>query len=196
MFAIEKDLEQLTPEERKIEDLLPGFQDFQKSVKYLADTSVNSESNQMRRFLNFIYQQSPENFDVSNICAMDIRNYFAGEVAHLKPSTKGRIATSIRNFFQYLRFSRVNVDESIFKIPLTPAVWKLNSIPTVLSDLVMPLDSKLADGTWQEGLKQSIYLQYMRLASIPKHKFPRRESSGNVMDVWHLIFTQKKKSFG
>jgi len=65
---------------------------------------------------------------------MDIRNFFTGETAHLNTSTKGRIATSIRNFFQYLRFSRVNVDESIIKIPLSPSVWKLSSIPTVLSD--------------------------------------------------------------
>jgi len=118
----------------KIEDLLEGFQQFQKSVKYLADTSVISETNQVRTFLNYICQQSPDNFNVSNIYAMDIRNYFTGETAHLKPSTKGRIATSIRNFFKYLRFSHVDVDESIFKIPLSPAVWKLNSIPTVLSD--------------------------------------------------------------
>lgn len=118
----------------EIEDLLSGFQDFQKSVKCLADRSINIETNNMRQFLNAIYQQSPEGFDVSNISAMDIRNYFTGEAAHLKPSTKGRIATSIRNFFKYLRFTSLNVDESIFKIPLSPAVWKLNSIPTVLSD--------------------------------------------------------------
>jgi site-specific recombinase XerD len=118
----------------EIEDLLAGFQDFQKRVKHLADTSIISEANQVRPFLNFIYQQSPESFNVSNISAMDIRNYFTGEAAHLNSSTKGRIATSIRNFFQYLRFSGVNVDESIFKIPLSPAVWKLNTIPTVLSN--------------------------------------------------------------
>lgn len=117
-----------------IEELLDGFQQFQKNVKHLADTSIISEVNWVRMFLNFIYQQSPENFNVSQIYALDIRNYFTGEAVHLKPSTKGRIATAIRNFFHYLKFSRINIDESIFMIPLSPAVWKLNSIPTVLSD--------------------------------------------------------------
>jgi site-specific recombinase XerD len=117
-----------------IEDLLEGFEQFQKSVNHLIDTTATSETNQVRAFLYYIYQQSPDNFNVSNIYATDIRNYFTGEAAHLKPGTKGRIATSIRNFFKYLRFNHVNIDESIFKIPLSPAVWSLNTIPTVLID--------------------------------------------------------------
>lgn len=87
----------------EIEDLLAGFQDFQKRVKHLADTSVNSEANQVRPFLNAIYQQSPESFNVSNICAMDIRNFFTGEAVHLKPSTKGSIA------HQYVISSNISV---------------------------------------------------------------------------------------
>lgn len=117
-----------------IKELLDGFQQYQENVKHLTETSVISEVSWVKKFLNFIYQQSPVNFNVSKIYALDIRNYFTDEVAHLKPSTKGRIATAIRNFFHYLKFSCVNVDESIFKIPLSPAVWKLNSIPTVLTD--------------------------------------------------------------
>ncbi|NQS77007.1 MAG: tyrosine-type recombinase/integrase, partial [Peptococcaceae bacterium] len=117
-----------------IEDLVGGFQQFLKKVKHLGDTTILSEISQVRTFLSFIYQQSPEKFNESQICAQDIRNYFTGKVAHLKPGTKGRIATSIRNFFYYLRFSCVKIDDSIFELPLSPAVWKLNSVPTVLSD--------------------------------------------------------------
>ena len=64
-----------------IEDLLGGFEQFQKTIKHLVDTSATSETNQVRTFLNYIYQQSPDNFNVSNINATDIRNYFTGEAA-------------------------------------------------------------------------------------------------------------------
>jgi site-specific recombinase XerD len=137
----------------EIENLLFGFQEFQKNVKHLTNPSVISEANQVRPFLDTIYQQSHESFNISNICALDIRNYFTREAAHLKPSTKGRVATSIRNFFQYLRFSRVNVDDSIFKIPLSPATWKLNSIPTVLSDQEFQSLSNSFDKSYPSGIR-------------------------------------------
>lgn len=117
----------------EIEVLLIGFQEFEKRIKHLTDASIYSDIAHMRRFLTYTYQQS-EQFDVSAICAIDIRNYFTGEISHLKPGTKGRIATSIRSFFNYLQFSGADIDKSIFKLPLSPAVWKLNSVPTVLTD--------------------------------------------------------------
>jgi site-specific recombinase XerD len=117
----------------EIEVLFIGFQEFEKRIKHLTDISIYSDIAHMRRFLTYTYQQS-EQFDVSTICAIDIRNYFTGEISHLRPGTKGRIATSIRSFFNYLQFSGADIDKSIFKLPLSPAVWKLNSVPTVLAD--------------------------------------------------------------
>lgn len=40
----------------EIEDRLSGFQDFQKNVKRLADTSIDTETKHLRPFLNFIFQ--------------------------------------------------------------------------------------------------------------------------------------------
>lgn len=137
----------------KIENLLDSFKEFQRNVKHLADTTIVSEANDVRTFLNFIYQKSPQRFEVSDICAVDIRDYFTGKAVHLKPTTKGRIATSIRNFFRYLRFSRVYVDESIFSLPLSPAVWKLNSIPTVLNDEEFKSLPNCFDKTLPSGIR-------------------------------------------
>jgi hypothetical protein len=54
---------------KEIEELLDGFRKFQKSVKHLADTTIVAEANQAGTFLYYIYRQSPENFNVSNINA-------------------------------------------------------------------------------------------------------------------------------
>lgn len=50
----------------------------------------------------------------------------------LKPSTKGRYITSIRNFFRYLEYENITIDKAIIGLPLTIANWN-NKIPTVLS---------------------------------------------------------------
>lgn len=119
---------------KQIEDLLTGFQEFQKDVKHLSEATSVSEVSHVRKFLYAMYQKSADFFKVEDIHTVDICNYISRDVAYLKASTKGKIATSIRNFFRYLRFARMAVDESIFKIPLSPAIWKLNSIPTVLNE--------------------------------------------------------------
>lgn len=51
----------------------------------------------------------------------------------LKPSTKGRYITSIRNFFRYLEYENITIDKAIIGLPLTIANWN-NKIPTVLSE--------------------------------------------------------------
>lgn len=66
-----------------IEDLLEGFEQFQKSVKYLIDTTATSETNQVRAFLYYIYQQSPDNFNV-------FRNFFPWHAVSLNSSMERR----------------------------------------------------------------------------------------------------------
>ena len=83
-----------------IEELLDGFREFQKSVKQMAEATITAEANQAGTFLYCIYRQLPESFNASNINAINIRNYFAEEASYLKPSSKGIVATSIRNFFE------------------------------------------------------------------------------------------------
>ncbi len=48
--------------------------------------------------------------------------------------TKGRLATSVRNFFHYLEFTGMKIHKSIFNLPLSPAVWKNANIPVVFTE--------------------------------------------------------------
>ena len=135
---------------KEVEDFLIGFQEFEEKIKHLAESSICSDIANMRRFLTYTYQQTKQ-FDVSTINAIDVRNYFAKEIVHLKANTKGRRATSIRSFCKYLQYSGVDIDKSILSLPLSPAVWKLNSVPTVLTDnefkiLINSFDKKCETG--------------------------------------------------
>lgn len=153
-----------TINEKEIEKLLDGFRGFQKNVKCLSDTTVAAEANQVGAFLNFIYRQSPGSFNVSNINALDIRNYFVEEAVHLKPSSKGKVATSIRNFFRYLHFSHATIDESIFKIPLSPAIWKMSNVPTVLSNTELESLLNCFDKNHPSGIRDyAIVLCFLEL---------------------------------
>jgi len=117
-----------------IESTLADFSNHLYSIKHLTELTINSEINHVRRFLEFAHGVYWDKLIIPDLDANDICSFFIDEISHLKPGSKGRMATSIRNFFRYLKFSGVDVSESIFKLPLSPAVWKQASAPTVLSD--------------------------------------------------------------
>jgi site-specific recombinase XerD len=138
-YEMEKEIPYLTKsvqiKNEEIENLLFGFRNHLHYIKHLTISTTTSESNYIRRFLESVQKKYPGKLYVSQLDAYDIRQYFVDEINYLKPSSKGRIATAIRNFFRYLKYSRENVNESVFKLPLSPAVWKLSSVPTVLNDI-------------------------------------------------------------
>ncbi len=116
----------------EVEELLEGFRRFQRTVKFMAEANVASEANRVRPFLVWVYKKLPKG--LPNIRAKDIRDYLISETAHLRPSTKARLATLIRNFFRYLEFTEASVDPSIVKLQLSPTTYSDSVVPTVLED--------------------------------------------------------------
>lgn len=117
-----------------IEHILLGFRNHLSAIKHLIELTIDSEISHVRRFLEYTHSKYLDELIIPELDANDIRTYFVDEIHQLKPGSKGRIATSIRNFFRYLKFSGIDVSESIFKLPLSPAVWRQASVPTVLTD--------------------------------------------------------------
>ncbi|HCS75157.1 MAG TPA: hypothetical protein DIW17_14945 [Clostridiales bacterium] len=115
----------------EMEKILSDFYDYSVSIKYMRQGTAKSEVNHVRRFLTSLNSQS---FDVSKLTATDIRPFIIDDLSGLLPSSKGRMVTSIRNFFRYLKFIGIDVHSSILQIPLSPAVWKQSAFPTTLSD--------------------------------------------------------------
>ncbi|HEY0827259.1 MAG TPA: hypothetical protein VGE40_04125 [Bacilli bacterium] len=73
----------------------------------------------------------PQRF-VNGLMAEDIRSYLMEQLATLMDSSKGRMITSIRNFFRCQAFYGQPVHPSIFRLPLSPAVWKKSAFPTTI----------------------------------------------------------------
>jgi site-specific recombinase XerD len=118
----------------EIELMLKGFYEYTCSVKHLTLTTAMQEVSHVRRFLSSVYKSHKENLQVIEIKADDIRQYFVNAVNQLRPGTKGRLATSVRNFFHYLEFTGMEIHKSIFNLPLSPAVWKSANVPVVFTE--------------------------------------------------------------
>jgi site-specific recombinase XerD len=115
------------------ETILSGFYDYSVNMKHMKKGTAESEVNHVRRFLTTLHTQS-SSFDISKLTAADIRSFIMDDLSGLLPSSKGRMVTSIRNFFRYQKFKGFDVHNSILQIPLSPAVWKQSAFPTTLSD--------------------------------------------------------------
>jgi site-specific recombinase XerD len=118
---------------KAIEKILSGFLDYSLKIKRITDESAKAEINHVRRFLLSHYNDR-HNLNFTELSAYDVRLFIIGELNTLKPSSKGRMITSIRNFFNYLKFEGVQVHPSILKIPLSPAVWKKSAFPTTIEE--------------------------------------------------------------
>lgn len=112
-------------------NLLKRFYQYSIEFKKISKNTVISECHHIREFLDIYPVNS--NDDLSSISVYDIRNYVSNHMRTLKPSTKGRYITSIRNFFRYLEYENITIDKAIIGLPLTIANWN-NKIPTVLSE--------------------------------------------------------------
>lgn len=122
---------EITSENQEIEKYLILLQNYLKDIRGLSQATIASELSHSQRFLKFI-EQDQKSLDMEKVTAMDIVNFCIKELSGLKPSSQGRIATSIRNLFRCLQFNRYLIDSSIFRLPLTPAVWKSANLPVVL----------------------------------------------------------------
>ena len=126
-----------TPETSEtLKKYLAGFSEYLKNVRELSDLTIHTEIYYSRSFLEFEEKrcQAGSNFEATNITPENIRDYITKEINYLIPSSKGRVVTTIRNFFRYLQFSDIQINESIFALPLSPAVWKHSKVPKILTD--------------------------------------------------------------
>lgn len=71
---------------------------------------------------------------MDEITAYDIRGFVISRLEHLTDSSKGRTVTAIRNFFKFQKFQGKPVHESIFLLPLSPAVWENSAFPKTMDE--------------------------------------------------------------
>ena len=118
----------------EIETVLKRFYDYSLDIKRIQQGTAQSEVSHIRSFLKYATDNSHTRID--GFTANDIRDYVIDRLAHLKDSSKGRMVTSIRNFFRFQKFEGVQVHESVFLLPLSPAVWKNAPFPATMDDAV------------------------------------------------------------
>lgn len=111
--------------------LLQRFYKYSLEVKHIEESTVISEISHVRRFLEYTFECSPQGY-TNELTAEDIRNYVVERLGQLSDSSKGRIITSIRNFFRCQTFFGHLVHQSVFRLPLSPAVWKKSAFPTTM----------------------------------------------------------------
>jgi|GEM_PF-582499 len=110
---------------------LQRFHKYSLEVKHIEERTVISEISHVRGFLEYTIKHNPQNY-TNGLTAEDIRNYVVERLQQLSDSSKGRIITSIRNFFRCQEFYGDSVHQSVFRLPLSPAVWKKSAFPTTI----------------------------------------------------------------
>lgn len=118
-----------TPE---LAGLLQRFREYSLEVKHIEERTVVSEVNHVRRFLEYAFSHNLQSF-INGLTAEDIRGYVMEWLTALSNSSKGRMITSIRNFFRCQSFYGQPVHPSIFLLPLSPAVWRKSAFPTTIN---------------------------------------------------------------
>lgn len=115
----------------EISGYLQRFHKYSREVKHIEESTAISEISHVRRFLEYSFEQNSQDY-TNELTAEDIRNYVVERLGQLSNSSKGRVITSIRNFFRCQAFYGYPVHQSVFRLPLSPAVWKKSAFPTTM----------------------------------------------------------------
>jgi site-specific recombinase XerD len=147
----------------EIEALLKRFYNFSVNIKRIRPSSAIQETALIRGFLEHITANEP--CHVENITAHNIREFVAGRLKHLADSSKGRIITAIRNFFRFQKFEGRAVHDSIFCLPLSPAVWRNAVFPKTMNEEVFSNLHEIPKGNTPTGIRdRCIILCFTELA--------------------------------
>jgi site-specific recombinase XerD len=147
----------------EIETVLKRFYDYSLDIKRIQPGTAQSEVSHIRSFLKYATDNSQ--IRIESFTANEIRDYVVDCLATLKNSSKGRLITSIRNFFRFLKFEGIPVHESVFLIPLSPAVWKNGAVPTTIEESVFNNLHEVPDGDTPIGVRnRCIILCFTELA--------------------------------
>lgn len=112
------------------DSILDEFYRYSIEFKRMTDMSALAERHHVSEFLVYI-GSIPDNW--SEIVAEDLRDYVCDVFSGLKPSSIGRYITSLRNFFRFLEYSGIQVNQSVLELPLAPADWNKSHIPVILT---------------------------------------------------------------
>jgi site-specific recombinase XerD len=118
----------------EIEAVIKQFYDYSVNIKRIRPNSAIREVASIRTFLEYTAYNAtcrPE-----NVTAHSIREFVINRFAHLADSSKGREVTAIRNFFRFQKYMGISVHESVFLLPLSPAVWKNSAFPSTMDESV------------------------------------------------------------
>jgi len=144
--------------------LLQGFREYSLEVKHIKGDTADSEVNHVRRFLEHAFIHNPQGF-AKGLTAEDIREYVVERLAALSDSSKGRMITSIRNFFRCQAFYGRPIHPSIFRLPLSSAVWKKSAFPTTIDLSIFNMLHMIPDGNTATGKRnRCIILCFTELA--------------------------------
>ena len=147
----------------RIETLVQQFYDYSISFKHMKPDSAMKDASDVRRFLEYNAGGTPDG--LISITAYDIREYVINCLSHLADSSKGREVTSIRNFFRFQKFERMPIHESVFLLPLSPAIWKNSAFPTTIDEDIFNSLQEVPDENTPTGKRdRCIILCFTELA--------------------------------
>ena len=147
-----------------IANLLQRFREYSLEIKRLEEGTVSSEINHVRGFLEYAFEHNPLGFG-DGLTAEDVRDYVVERLGALSDSSKGRMITSVRNFFRCQEFYGKPVHASIFRLPLSPAMWKKSAFPTTIDADVFDALHMIPDGNTDTGKRnRCIILCFTELA--------------------------------
>jgi site-specific recombinase XerD len=172
-----------------IDYLLQRFYDFSVNFKRIKQTSADWEVSQVRRFLE--YSVNEKNQHPESVTALEIREYLLNRFKHLSDSSKGHEATAIRNLYRFLRFEGANIHESVFRLPLSPAVWKKSAFPKTMDEKIFDSLYKIPDSGTHTGKRDiciilcftELALRCQEVASLTIDDFNWREGSVTIRNA-------------
>jgi site-specific recombinase XerD len=147
----------------EIELALSQFYDHSINIKRTKSTTALGDVSFIRSFLECLAKDTHNRLD--SITAHDIRDFVVERLTHLSDSTKGSAVTAMRNFFRYRKFEGFLVHESIFLLPLSPAVWKNAAFPTTIDQDIFRVLSEVPNQNTPSGKRDyCIMLCFTELA--------------------------------
>lgn len=147
----------------EIDAILQRFHDYSVNIKRIQQNSALQEVKFTRNFLEYITGEAP--YSSENITAHNIRDFVVSRLATLKDSSKGREITAIRNFFRFQEFEGIPTQKSIFRMPLSPAVWKNCVYPKTINESVFNRLHEIPDDNKPTGIRdRCIMLCFTELA--------------------------------
>lgn len=112
-------------------DLLEAYEEHQQRTRGLRPSTIEIHRECVGQFIRAVLGDDP--VDVSRLQPRDVVAFLASLQGRLRPTTLGKIGTSLRSFFRYLRVEGLCDRRLEAAIP-TVARWKRGALPRALSD--------------------------------------------------------------